>query len=231
MEMKLIQQVITELHKNKVEIHIGSSAEEGCMKLEANIYQDDNIFPEMHTFAGPDLIEMFREMSKCDSFINLIPSDLFLRLNAEEEQKPEEVIDTLSIYNPYLSDLRVAFDKGIQSAADEVDENDVATVTAKLVLTLDPNAPDFANDAKLFSKAKFDVSVAIKREVNKYVGAVQAFGTRVIDGRMLMINPDRQLELDDVIRKAEADAGNAPPEKDLMADAPEDPSEPPEFDS
>lgn len=231
MEMKLIQQVMAELKKNKVTVQINNGLDEGSFKIEANVYADDSIFPEMHTFTGPDLLEMFREMSKCDSFINLIPSDLFLRLNAEEDQKPEEVIDTLSIYNPYLSDLRVAFDKGIQSAADEVGDNDTATVTAKLVLTLDPFAPDFANDAKLFSRAKFDVSVAIKREVNKYVGAVQAFGTRVIDGRMLMINPDRQIELDDVIRKAEQDAGNVPPEKDLMADAPEDPSEPPEFDS
>lgn len=228
MVMKTINDIIRNLAKNGVNVTIRLGSDEPDITVEGHIYSD-GLFPDIHVFTGATVEEAFRKLSQDDAFAGKLESNLFLRLNQPDEaEQVLEVVDVLSITNPYLSDLRIALDKGIQSAADAVDADSTATVTAKLVLNEDPFAPEFENDAKLFAKAKFDVSVNIKREVNKYIGSVQAFGTRVVDGRMLLINPDRQISLDESIKQAEEEVGNVPPEKNLMADAPVDPQEPDE---
>jgi len=222
MEKQIEHEVITALAEKDINLTIQTNKDGYKVCCIAN---PDNLdLMEMYEFPGLTMRAALRQMIHDPAFTGAIDSDLFLRLNAAEQPiEPTEVIDTLSIMNPYLRDLRTNLDKAIQSAADAVDCDDTATITAKLVLREDPNAPDFENDAKLFAKAKYDVSVSIKREVNKYSGSVQAFGTRIVDGRMLMIDPDRQISLDEAIQQAEQEVGNVPPEKDLMADAPVDP--------
>ena len=222
MEKHIEHEVITALAEKDINLTIQTNKDGFKVCYIKNPKSLDTM--EMYEFPGSTLRAALQLMLKDPAFTGAINSDLFLRINANDEVTEQtEVIDTLSIMNPYLRDLRVNLDKAIQSAADAVDSDDTATITAKLVLKEDSNAPDFANDAKLFAKAKYDVSVSIKREVNKYSGSVMPFGTRVVDGRMLMIDPDRQISLDESIRQAEKDVGNVPPEQDLMADAPVDP--------
>lgn len=222
MERNIEHEVITALAEKEINLTIQTNKDGFKVCCITNPESFDSM--EMHEFPGSTLRAALQQMLKDKAFTGVISSDLFLRLNTKDEVVDQgEVIDTLSIMNPYLRELRNAFDKGLQSAAASVESDDTATVTAKVVIVQDDDAPDFANDAKMFRAAKFAVSVGIKREAAKYSGQTPEFITRTVDGRMLLLDPDRQISLDEAIRLAEQEAGNVPPEKDLMADAPVDP--------
>jgi len=222
MEKHIDHEVITALAEKDINLTIQTNKDGFKVCCIMNPGSLDTM--EMYEFPGSTMRAALQLMLRDPAFTGSINSELFLRLNAQDEViEQAEVIDTLSIMNPYLHELRTAIDKALQSAAAEVEDDDTATVTVKVVIVQDDNAPDFVNDAKMFRAAKFSVGVSIKREVTQYKGQTPEFITRTIDGRMLMIDPDRQISLDEAIRQAEKEVGNIPPEKDLMADAPVDP--------
>lgn len=230
MEMKLIQKVMETLDDNGFMCKIEN--EDGVFFFVVVVPSQDKDMPATTvTGRADDIIGGLKWIVKHSPEVAaVIGKDLIADLNSPDLANPAwegSDPDALSIANPYLAELRFAFDKAIQSAADAVDMDSTATVTAKLVLNEDPETPEFANGAKVFQRAKFDVGVNIKREVNKYIGSVNPFGTKIVDGKMVLFNPDRQIELDEIIKAAEAEVGNVPPEEDLMADAPVDPSQVP----
>jgi len=224
MERNIEHEVITALAEKDINLTLYTSRD--GFKIGCITDPKDYDKMEMHEFTGTTLKAALKQMIRDPKFTGAIGSDLFLKLNANDQaaDNPVDIIDTLSILNPYLRELRNAFDKALQSAAAAVEDQDTATVTAKVVITQDENAPDFINEAKMFRAAKFSVNVGIKRDITQYKGQTPEFITRTVDGRMLMIDPDRQISLDEAIRQAEKESGNAPPEPDLMADAPVDPA-------
>lgn len=225
MERNIEQEVIMALAENNIYLTVRTSKKGFAIECVTDPKNYDKM--EIYQFSGPTLKTALQRMLKDPKFAGEIDSELFLAVTAKDldDENPADIIDTLSITNPYFRELLNAFDRSLQEAAYAVEDKDIATVTAKIVLEKDEFAPDFENDAKLFSAAKFSVGVGIKREVTKYTGQTQEFLTRTVDGRMLLVNPDRQITLDEAIEKAEEESGNKPKQKNLMADAPVDPDE------
>jgi hypothetical protein len=213
MERNIEHEVIKALAEKNIELTI---------RTNLNGYRIDCIVEprsydkmELHEFSGETLKAALANMLNDPAFMGKIDSDLLMVLCAEDEEKAEkEIIDTFSINNPYLAELRTAMDKALQSAAQNIEDCDTATVTAKVVLNMDDFAPDFANDAKLFSPAKFAVNVGIKRDVTKITGQTKYFVTRVVDGRMLLVDPDRQITLDEALKKADEQTADVPIDAD-----------------
>lgn len=223
MERNIEHEVITALAGNGINLTFNTSTDGYVISCVTRPSDPDLM--EFYSFPGATIKGALRNMVKDPEFTGLLNGEMFLKLNSDEpEADPQdELIDTLSITNPYLRELRNAFDRALQSAAAAVEDQDMATVTAKIVIVQDEDGPEFANGSKLFRAAKFAVNVGIKRDVTQYKGQTPEFLTKTVDGRMLLIDPDRQITLDEAIRKAEKEVGNAPPEPDVMADVPVDP--------
>lgn len=186
MERNIEHEVIKALAEKNVELTIRTNLNGyriDCI-VEPRIYDK----MELHEFSGETLKAALANMLNDPAFMGKIDSDLLMVLCAEDEEKAEkEIIDTFSINNPYLAELRSA---------------------------MDDFAPDFANDAKLFSPAKFAVNVGIKRDVTKITGQTKYFVTRVVDGRMLLFDPDRQITLDEALKKADEQTADVPIDED-----------------
>lgn len=213
MERNIEHEVITALAEKDINLTVHSDRDgyRVCCVTDPKSYDK----MELHEFQGKTLRQGLQKLLDDPKFMGTIDSGLILSLSAEQEQADEaEIIDTFSITNPYLQDLKISIDKALQAAAKAISDCDTATITAKVVLSMDDFAPDFANDAKMFNPAQFAVNVGIKRDLTKYSGCTKHFVTRVVDGRMLLVDPDRQITLDEAIKAAEAQTADVPVDDD-----------------
>lgn len=164
--------------------------------VQLDYYQGDNIGEPIIQATIEDCIKVL-----VDQLPGIISSENYLKLNANQPEAVPEEIQAISIDHPFFTAFKQAINGALQNAVQYTDQNTTATVSTKLEVNEKYNAPEFANNAKLISPVEFTVGLATKRDFSKIKGSSKEFVARMVDGHMLLVDPDRQMSLDDLDTK------------------------------
>lgn len=194
----MYQQVIDEIAKKGIRVELTKT--EGICWLR--LYGDDDSLPE--PIRGETIEQCLKLAVSEDP--TLISGELYLSFMSDVKEIKTEDIQDFTIDSPYLAGFRRDINRSLLSAMAAVDNQDTATVTAKIVLDKPTDASDFSDDAKLFQAVKYQVGVSVKRDVIKDSGTIKSFVAQPDgEGHILLVNPDRQLTFDNVIDSDDPD--------------------------
>jgi len=110
MHKNIEHEVITDLAEKGVDLTIETSKH--GFKINCFTGSENYETLAVHKFDGSTLRAALQKLTNSEAFIGIVSPDLFLQLNAVDEATDvrEPDVDTFSILNPYLSELRIAFD-------------------------------------------------------------------------------------------------------------------------
>jgi len=187
----MYQQVIDEISKKGIAVELIKKENVCSLRL----FHDDDSFPD------PITADTFEQCLKAvvTEDPTLISGELYLSFMSDVKEGKIEDIQDFTIDSPYLAGFRRDINRSLLSAMAAVDNQDTATVTAKIVLDKPTDAYGFSDNAKLFESVKYQVGVSVKRDVIRDSGTVKTFVAKPDNqGHILLIDPDRQLTFDDV---------------------------------
>lgn len=116
----------------------------------------------------------------------------------------DEELQLQTIDHPYFFEFKTDLEREIRKSIDAVRSGVCVTISAKIEFTVDSiNAPEFANDAKLLQPLDYSITTTAKSEISKLKGKINEFIAKNVDGRLLLLNPDCQISLDEMIEEAE----------------------------
>lgn len=181
---KILEQIISK--GNEVTLSkLGNS-------IKLSVFSGEGMHEPIIQNTIDDAIKIF-----CEDNPKLVDYDDYLMFITKDQEAPTEV-EEMSIDHPFLFDFKKSLNSSIIEAISCVEKNTIATVASKIEVHEAYNAPEFANQAKLMSPLIFSVDVCTKRNVAKKKGISKEFIARMVDGRMLLIDPDRQMSLAEI---------------------------------
>lgn len=198
----MLQKIMNQIIKKGYELSlvvIGDS-------IKMSIFSEKGMGDAIIQATLDDCIKVF-----CEQYPGVVNPDDYLLFMTKDQTVPEEIIE-MSIDHPFFSEFKRILNNSLQNAIHFTDQNTTATISTKIEVNEKYNAPEFANDAKLISPVEFSIGLATKRDFSKIKGCSKEFVARMVDGHMLLVDPDRQMSLDEIEKQQDEPAGEVEPD-------------------